>query len=313
MNYDLCDKFIEFKKYMGYKYKTDTIVMNNIKKFLVDNKTEQITKEVVEKYARLNPNIKTNTLARNINVFREFCKYLKMQDIVSYQIPKKFYPQKSKQYIPYIFSDDEIKSILKNCETLASKGNYSYKRHIILPLIIRILYQTGMRIGEVLNLKVNNYNEEEGYFLIENSKNNSERIICLPNSLNEKILNYHKKFHYNTEDEYFFQITKTKINTSTIEGLFNKALILSNISKTDDGPVVHCLRHCFIIKSIKNAYEEGKDMNNFLPYLQAYVGHQSIKSLEYYFKLTKNMINDLNPIIEEKIGNIIPKLGDTNE
>lgn len=315
MNYNLCDEFINYKKYLGYRYKTDTIVMNEIKKYLEDNNIKTITKEVVGNYARINLNLKPNTLARNIGVFREFCKYLKMQDIDCYQIPKKLYPQKARQYVPYIFSDEEIKLIFKNLELVASSANkhYSYIRSQTIPLIIRVLYQTGMRVGEVLNLKIDDYNKEDGYFKIKQSKNKEERIIYLPDSLNKRVLSYHIKFHQIINNKYFFQLTKTKIDTNTIERNFYESLKLSNIIKTDKGPRLHDLRHTFIVRSIEKAFEEEKDFNQFLPYLQAYVGHSSLKALEYYFRLTNVMIEKLNPLIEDKLGNIIPKVGDINE
>jgi len=314
MDYNLCNKFIKYKKYMGYKYKTETIVMNEIKKYLENNNIEIITKEVIENYARINPNLKPNTLARNVGIFREFCKYLKMQDVESYQIPKKLYPQKARQYVPYIFSNDEIKLILKNIGIVSSSPNthYSYIKSQTIPLIIRILYQTGMRVGEVLNLRINDYNTD-GYFIIKESKNNEERRIYLPDSLNSKVLSYHNKFHQNTINKYFFQLTKSQINIETIERNFYETLKLSNIVKTDKGPRIHDLRHTFIVRSIEKSFIEGKDFNQFLPYLQVYVGHSSIRSLEYYFRLTNVMIEKLNPLIENKLGNIIPKVGDINE
>ena len=50
-----------------------------------------------------------------------------------------------------------------------------------------------------------------------------------------------------------------------------------------------------------------------LPVLQTYVGHLSLKSLEYYFQITENMINEIGKISEKKLGNIIPKLKDVKK
>lgn len=271
-----------------------------------------ITRNVIERYSKLNPNLSPNTLARNINVFREFCIYLKFQNINCYQIPKNSYPQKTRQYVPHIYSDNEIKLILKNIDIVSSKVPYSYIKHITIPLIIRILYQTGMRIGEVLNLNINDYDKDNKVFIIRNSKNGEERLIYLPDSLNNKISKYHQKFHINTENKYFFQITKTKISEETVSLLFKKAIKLSNIEITDKKPRIHDLRHTFIVKNIVKAHKNGKDFNTYLPYLQAYVGHKSITSLEYYFHLTKPILNELQPIINKKLGYLIPVIKDDN-
>ena len=79
-NYNtLSEQFLQYKKYLGYKYKTDELVIKEIVKYLTDNNIKIITKEVVENYVRLNENLSQNTIARNISTFRSFCKYLKTQ------------------------------------------------------------------------------------------------------------------------------------------------------------------------------------------------------------------------------------------
>ena len=105
MNWEeLGNSFIKQKQFLGYKYKTESIVIKSIAIFLEKENITEITKDIIDKYAKLNPNISPNTLARSMGVFREFNKYLKTQDIKCYQIPKKIYQQHSRKFIPYIFS-----------------------------------------------------------------------------------------------------------------------------------------------------------------------------------------------------------------
>lgn len=309
---ELGNKFIKQKRYLGYKYRTDSIVIKSITTFLETENVTDINKDVVDKYVRLNLNISSNTLARNIGVFREFNKYLNNQDIKCYQIPLKIYQQHQREFIPHIFSKDEIKMIIKNSYKIKLKY-YSYKKEQTIPIIFKILYQTGMRVGEVLNLKIKDYKEQE-YFLVEHSKNDEERIIYLPKSLNEEILKYYLKFHYNKEqDEYFFQIRNGKISNSTVDKWFYSILKMSKIKRSENSPRVHDLRHTHIVHCIEKWLKEKKDINVMLPVLQTYVGHSSIKSLEYYFQITQNMINEIGRISEKKLGNIIPELKDGKE
>lgn len=309
---ELGNNFIKQKRYLGYKYKTDSKVIKSITIFLEKENITEINKDVIDKYAKLNSNISKNTLARNIGVFREFNKYLKTQDIDCYQIPLKIYQKQTREFIPYIFSKEEIKLIIKNSYKLKLKY-YSYKREQTIPIIFKILYQTGMRIGEVLNLKIKDYKEQE-YFLVEHSKNGEERIIYLPVDLNEEVLKYHLKFHFNLEkDEYFFQITNGKISNSTVDKWFYSILKLSKIKRSENSPRLHDLRHTNIVHCIEKWLKEKKDLNVMLPVLQTYVGHSSLKSLEYYFQITMNMINEIGIISEEKLGKLIPELKDVIE
>ncbi len=179
---------------MGYKYKSEEIILKEIEKYLSDNDVTIITKEITEKYARSNENISQNTLARNMVVFREFNKYLLSNDIECYQIPLKLYPQNHHNFIPYVFSYDEIKRIYYTLNFIYNSPNYTYYQKIIYPLIIKLLYQTGMRIGEVISIAINNYGEN--YFTLYNTKNGQDRKVMILLTLKEKIRKYHTKFHY---------------------------------------------------------------------------------------------------------------------
>ena len=303
------DEFIQFKRFLGYNYKTDEIVINEIKAYLLENNITEITKEVTENYAKINPNISSNTLARNMGVFREFCHFLKYQKgIDCFQIPNKIYPQKHNHFIPYIFSYKEIKLIYSNL-TKVFDYHYSYYKQIAYPLIIKILYQTGMRIGEVLKLKQEDYNYELSVFKLIDTKNSEERYVAISDSLNEEINNFITKFFHNkSKDELLF-----KINHKAVIKYFKKVLKLSNIKITDKGPRLHDLRHTYVVHNIDKAIKESKDINMILPILMTQIGHKSLNSIAYYFHISKDILGTVNSISEETLGYLIPKVGDYNE
>ena len=310
---ELGENFIKQKQFLGYKYNTEIIVVRCIARFLIEENVEVITKEVTEKYARINPNLNSNAIARNMAVMREFCKYLKTQNIDAYQIPMKLYPQNHKGYIPYIYSKEEIIKLIKASYEVAKSVPYSYRRAKTLPLIFKILYQTGMRIGEVLDLKIKDYIVTDECFYLKDTKNGQERLIYLPESLNKEVLEYHSKFHFNSDSEdYFFKLKESKISEDTINSNFTKMLILAGFTKTNKHRV-HNFRHCFIIHYLEKVLTDGKDVNVILPVLQVHLGHQSLKALEYYFKITRTMINEIGKISEQKLGMLIPSLKGVDE
>mgnify|MGYP005775574033 CR=1 FL=1 len=309
-NYNkLSEEFLQYKKFLGYKYKSDSIIIKEIVKYLNDFNINNITKEVFENYVRLNENLSQNTIARNISTFKEFCKYLKLQGINTYQIPNNIYKKEKRKYKAYIYTHDEIKKIYSNLDIVFSY-HYSYYHKTIYQIIIRILYQTGMRIGEVLNLTIDDYDSYNRLFHLKQTKNNQERIIVLTEQLNNLINDYVIKFNYKFKlNNKLFDISLT-----SIENYFDKLLNLSKIIKTDNGPRIHDLRHTFIVHLIEKFINEGMDLNVMLPIIQAHIGHQSLNSLSYYFQVTNDLLNIVNKISEEKLGYLIPKMeGDEHE
>ena len=302
----LGNDFLQYKRFLGYKYKTDEIVIKEIIKYLENNNINIITKEIVEDYARINSNLSPNTIARNMGVFREFCKYLKLQKVEAYQIPNGIYTRNSNNYIPYIFSKKEMKNIYNSLNSVLNSYRYNYYRKTIYPLIIKILYQTGMRIGEVLSLKINDYDIENGILYIKDPKNNIERLICLPKNIIVELNNYISKFNYLfTENNVIFNA-----KSNTIEKYFYKVLKEVNINRTNTGPRLHDLRHTFVVHRIEKYAKEQVDFNAMLPVLQAHLGHQSLSSLTYYFHMTEHILKDINKVSEEYFGYLIPKDGE---
>lgn len=301
-NYNtLKEEFLQYKYFLGMKYRTERIVINAIVKYLIDNNINDITKEVTRDYARINSNLNSNTIARNMEVFREFCNFLKIQKgIDCYQIPNKLYPQNHHNYTPYIFNHEEIQSIYANLNYINYDYRYSYKNQIMYPIIIKILYQTGMRIGEILNLKLNNYNYEFSIFTLIDTKNNEDRNVAIPSSLNEEIRKYIIKF--SVKDKIF------TITCSAVEEYFKNVLRLSNINLYNNGPRLHDLRHTYVVHNIEQAVKRKDNLDVFLPILQAQLGHKSLTVLSYYFHITNDVLNITTKISEEELGYLIREL-----
>lgn len=300
-------EFMQYKRNLGYKYQSAEIVLKEIVKYLFENNVTTITKEITERYARHNENIKSNTLAKNMGIFREFNKYLALNDIECYQIPSKIYPQNHHNFMPYVFSYEEIKRIYSNLNFISNSPYYTYYQKTIYPLIIKILYQTGMRIGETINMTINDY--RENYFILNDTKNGESRKIMIPVTLKEAIRNYHIKFHSQTDNnELFFNL-----NRYAIEGYFKKILKLSNIKRTSSIPRLHDLRHTFIVHSIEKFRKENKSIDEMLPVLQAHVGHRSLESLAYYFHLNNDILNELKIVSNINFNNLIPLKDDEYE
>ena len=294
--------FLQQKQFLGYCYKTEEVVLKEIVTFLNGRK---IKKEITEEYARINKNRHFNTISRNMGILRVFCKYLKTQGIDCYQIPEKIYPQKHKNYTPYIFSHTEIEIIYQNLDIALKGYHYSYYHKLTYPIIIKILYQTGMRLGEVLSIQKQDYFIEEGCFHLKNTKSEQERLVFLPDNLKKEMNFFIHKFNQQWKEESLI----FSISSSTIEKYFYKILKLSHIKRRENSPRIHDLRHTFVVHRIKEYAKEGKDLNVMLPILQKHLGHQSLEALSYYFRLTKEILEDIKEINNEKFNNLIPEVG----
>lgn len=307
---DYIKDFLEEKRTCGYKYTTGQGELERFDSFLYLNNISTINQDVISLYIELYPNWNQNTKARNIGTINELLKYLNKHHINEYIISKKTFKQIHGHYIPYIFSIEELHKIFEEADRYTNR--YYLEMKYIIPTMLRLLYGTGIRLGECLEIKRSNIDLEEGTIILESTKNGIERLTVLSDSLIIHVKNYLKKI--SIKSEYLFcNLYGKKLSRSAIEENFYKILEKANIKRTDDSPRVHDLRFTFITHSFRRYCETGKDPMAYLPILQTYVGHQSYKALEYYIKTTKLDQDDVRKLSEERFGYLIPNLGEDNE
>ena len=64
---------------------------------------------------------------------------------------------------------------------------------------------------------------------------------------------------------------------------------MKNKQKHERGPCLHCMRHVFAFKSFAKAEQEGRHLDDEIPYLSVYLGHESLNETEKYLKFSNEM------------------------
>lgn len=300
------NNFIKEKTSLGYKYEREIQVMKDFDNYTVKNDltTNILTKEVVISWIDSHLGVKLITKKHYGDVMREFGKYLNRYDKISFILPGKYYPAKS-DFKAYIYSEAELKVFFK-----AVKQNYSLEKidkQDMVYLIFKLLYTTGMRVSEVLDIKVKNINFNDQTILLENTKNDMERLIVLKENVFNEINDYCNKYD-KTLDDYLFTNHKTnkKFKRCMVYANFRIILKLADITYTNHGPRVHDFRHTFAVHSFKQALNNNVDINVFLPILSTYLGHQDIYATEKYLHLTNELYPEIRKTVEIYDNDIIP-------
>jgi len=154
--------------------------------------------------------------------------------------------------------------------------------------IVGLLWVTGMRIGEVIRLKIEDIDITQGILTIRQTKFFKSRAIPLLPSTIQKLIDYlalRSRCGYdNHPTEPVFINNRGKpctISTTpkTLRTLFVRAGLITPQHRT---PRVHDLRHSFATRWLMDIYQSGKDPNIYLPVLATYLGHANIASTQVY-------------------------------
>lgn len=295
-------EFIEYKRSNGYDYISEEMKLKNFDQYLSKCVTElKLTKEIIYNFINSKES-KASTKSCYASVIRVLCKYLVLfHNLDVYIIKDKSFPC-HRDFKPYIFSDAEIISFFNGVDLL---NNDIRKKD--LKLIFEILYCTGLRISECLNIKISNIDFNNNSIKIVDTKNNLDRLIVISDNLMNKITKH------NSNSEYLFinPYTSKPYTKTIISVQFLKILFKAKIKRCDNGPTIHSFRHTFAVKSFIKAINEKRNLNEFLPYLSTYLGHKSLEATEKYLRLIPSELSQIRSQVETH--DIIPDIKEDNE
>jgi len=309
----LLEQFIDFKRNLGYKFIDAESVYYQFDRFTIQNREVKIgiTKELSERWAMKRLNEADTTCYKRIMYLIQFSLFINDLGYQSY-IPRLTQPYKS-TFIPYIFSHSEIDAIFAASDKL-KMNNFMDSTVNVVPVLLRILYGTGIRIGEACSLKVSDVNLNEKYFVIRNSKNGKERLIPLSDSIVEACIQYRKFLCVIEKPDGYFFVKRNgyACRPKTVYGWFRKVLLEAKISHGGKGygPRLHDLRHTFSVHSLATMAASGLDLYYSLPILSEYLGHQSLEATDKYVRLTSEMYPSLLKDVNSICSYIFPEVYD---
>ncbi|WP_229793608.1 tyrosine-type recombinase/integrase [Salinimicrobium marinum] len=300
------------KTKLGFRYTFGKLILSQIDQFALqrEEKTTGITKEFAQKWGEERGNESERYRYDRIRYLAQFSSYLCDLGNSSY-IPRL--PRHPKNtFIPYIYSQKEVHALFKAADELRFVKRNANSCLICMPALLRLLYCTGVRIGEALAMTDEDVNLIEKYLRVKDSKNGKERIIPISTSLAsvcKEYRHYRDQLPSKDRSDYFFMNTNGNKCGKGVAGWFKKCLVKAGIRYTgrNHGPRIHDLRHTFAVTSLASMAEAGVDLYASLPILSNYLGHGSIGATNHYVRLTANMYPDLIKDIDMTCLNVFPK------
>ena len=308
---------ISQKQSMGYKYMLESAILKRFDTFCVTYypSVDILDKEMVFHWCKQHIGEHPSTLQGRITPIRELGRYMMRNKVYAFIAPKGISPRVPR-YVPYIYSNDELKNIFSQTDQCHYCVEVPYRHHV-MPLFFRLLYCCGLRLSEARLIKVKDVDMEQGVITLTHTKLDKYRQIPLSIQLHERFIEYYRKVHVCSElEDWFFPGYKNKPMTmSNVEKNLRKFLWKSGISHCGrakpgqrGAPNVHSFRHTFSVHCLRKWIREGKDTQAYLAILQAYLGHVSFSDTAYYLHLTIELFPDITERLENNLGNIIPTI-----
>lgn len=257
---------------------------------------------------------KTSSVENEIIVIRQFLKYLELS---GERIFFPVIPKVHDDYVPYIFSDEELKLIFQSADNIVQKDHKADPYLVIeFPVILRLLYSSGLRIGETVRIGMADVDLENGIIKMLNTKGNKHRLVPLSSGMNGILRDYCMAMGiYKNSNCWLFPsgLSDGHISDRAIKRRFETILRDNGISlagrkKHERGPCLHCMRHVFAFKSFVQAERYGRHLDDAIPYLSIYLGHESLDETAKYLKFSNEMFPEAIDAFGEYMYALLPEV-----
>lgn len=282
------DKFLKiesisgFYSYMLSKNYSDNTILSYINDLyylyeFVKKDLLNVTEEDIRDYLEL-LNLKkekTTSIRRKISTFKSYYKYLYKNNFIEkkyYPLAKIGYPKLEKKLPKFIYYNDLLEIINESSKN---------KDGIRDKLIIEMLYATGLRVSELVNIKINDIDFNNRRIIVC-GKGNKERIVYY-GEYAENVLNEYIETHRKNKENYLFMNSRgEKLTDRGVRYIIDN--IMKRLSvKTHVTP--HVLRHTFATDMLNNGCD--------IKVVQELLGHSTLKTTEVYTHVTNERLKEV--------------------
>ena len=202
---EMIQGFVLEKQALGYKYGKTASALKRFDGFCISigHKSVGLPKELVLQWTEKKPFESESTHHGRITLMRMLSNYLVRLGYETYLYPERTGSAGYESYHPYIFSEAELARFftqVDQCPPSMSSPN----RHLILPLLFRILYGCGLRISEAVQLKVKDVHPVDGTLTIQEAKFGKDRLVPMSGSVGSRCQTYQETMHRTSEPDHFF-------------------------------------------------------------------------------------------------------------
>lgn len=223
--------------------------------------------------------IASRSQARIISGIRNFFNFLVLEDEIKQDPTELLELPKIGKKLPEILDRDEIDALIDAVDLSKNEGHRNRA-------IIETLYSCGLRVSELVNLKITNLYFDEGFIRVI-GKGNKERLVPVSDTVEREIGNYrnyiriHQDIKPGNEDILFLNRRGAKLTRVMIFTIIQQLAQAIHLKKSISP---HTFRHSFATHLV----EGGANLRA----VQEMLGHESISTTEIYTHLSNDMLKE---------------------
>jgi len=277
------------RSFLNYLYIEKGLSQNTVKAYEVDllafiswitNNTNtdviNIKEDNINKYISylFKTKLKSSSVNRKISSIKSFYLFLIKKNIVNTSPISEVISPKQEKYLPSSMSEDEVDKLLNSPDS-----NIKIEKRD--KAMIEMLYATGMRISELVNLKITDVDMQRCVVKVL-GKGSKERLIPFGEQAYEALNNYLSDRDKSSSKEVFLSNRRTKISRVAFWHRIKHYIVRENLKQTISP---HTLRHAFATHLLNR----GADLRS----VQLLLGHSDLSTTQIYTHIAKQRLSDV--------------------
>jgi integrase/recombinase XerD len=300
--------YLSLRRSLGFKLQKHEVCLREFVSFLKRRGTSRITTQLSLQFATQHRGQQPAEWAVRLSIVRGFACYRSGVDPATEIPPPGLLPNRPARTRPYLYSEDEIRRLLKVAENLSSICSLRPRTYYCL---LGLLVVTGMRLGEVINLQLQDVDWAEGLLTIRHTKFGKSRLIPLHPSTQKILAEYAKhrdRFFAGRPVQHFFVSSRgNRLDKGDIHRTFYalSRQVGLRAPSASRGPRLHDFRHRFAVQTLLRWYRRGQNPERRLPVLSTYLGHSHVTDTYWYLTNTPELMTAAGKLLEKRWKGVI--------
>lgn len=296
-------EYLSLRRSLGFKLHDAGKGLLEFVTFMEQHHASFISQRLALSWAQQGSTVQPATWAKRLSWVRGFARHRSATDPRTQIPPANLLPYRPKRAQPYLYSDDEIRALLKAALQLPGGGLRPWLYYCLFGL----LSVSGLRIGEARNLELQDVDLQAAVLTVRGTKFGKSRLVPLHAStrcvLADYIARRERTWHARPASSYLFVSNRgNRLDGGTIHRTFYALSRQTGLRGPNDshGPRLHDFRHRFAVNTLLNWYRAGENVERRLPILSAYLGHVHVSDTYWYLSAWPELMQEAMSRLEQR-------------
>ena len=300
-------EYLSLRRGLGFKLHDAGKALLDFVSFMEQHRVSYITQALALAWAQQPLHVQPAQWAQRLSFVRGFARHRSATDPRTQVPPQGLLPFQPKRARPYLYSDDEIRSLLRAALNMPCRYERSELRPWTYHCLFGLLSVTGLRLGEARNLELQDVDLNAAVLTIRGTKFGKSRLVPLHVSTCEVLADYiaRRQRHWAARpvSSYLFVSEwGNRLDSGEIHRTFyalSRQIGLRGVADSH-GPRLHDMRHRFATNTLVNWYRSNQDPERRLPILSAYLGHVHVADTQWYLSGSPELMREAMRRLERR-------------